>query len=211
MEKSPVFSLGYARVSDDDQNLDIQLAMLAKAGCAGVFCEKVSGWGKELPELKKAIAALPHGGFLIVRNIDRLGRSMTETLRNVVAIHDRGAFLRSIEEPYADTSAEFGGMFVAFLGSMAEKERKTMLSRTTAGQRQAKANGKQLGRPHKLSAVQKGEAVRRFRAGENYTTIAAVVGASRHTVRRFLLTEAAREQIAGQPALPITRTVERGL
>lgn len=70
--------IGYARVSTQDQNLDLQCEALAKAGCKKVFEDKVSGTRADRPGLSKTLEMLREGDTLVVWKLDRLGRSVKQ-------------------------------------------------------------------------------------------------------------------------------------
>lgn len=58
--------IGYARVSTQDQNLDLQSEALTKAGCEKIFNDKISGSRAERPGLTKALEMLREGDTLVV-------------------------------------------------------------------------------------------------------------------------------------------------
>lgn len=182
------FIIGYARVSDDDQNLERQLDTFARMGITAVFCEKKSGKrGSTRPELQKAIAALPRGGVLQVTDLSRLSRSILDIWRIISSVHERGATLRSVNEPWIDISTPHGQVAATFVGWAAENERAQILERTAAGRRRAQLNGKTMGRPRKLNDFQKAEALRLYR-DENWSSqdIASLMTVSRPTIARYL-------------------------
>src|SRR5262249_21365820 len=75
---------GYARVSTEGQTLAGQEALLAEAGAAKVFSEKISGASAgNRKALARALAALREGDVLVVTRLDRLARS-TRDLLNVL-------------------------------------------------------------------------------------------------------------------------------
>ena len=79
--------IGYARVSTQDQNLDLQIDALTNAGCKKIFHEKTSGSRAERPEFSKALEALREGDTLIVWKLDRLGRSVKNLVSGIAASH----------------------------------------------------------------------------------------------------------------------------
>jgi DNA invertase Pin-like site-specific DNA recombinase len=103
--------IGYARVSTDDQSLDLQIDALKEAGCSKIFTDHgVSGIAPERDGLGEALAALEHGDTLIVWRLDRLARSMNELTDTVRMLHDRKIGFRSICE-YIDISSARGVRF----------------------------------------------------------------------------------------------------
>ena len=72
---------GYARVSTNAQDLDLQQVELEAAGCGTVFGEKVSGARKNRPELERLLGQLRKGDTVVVTRLDRLARSTSELLR----------------------------------------------------------------------------------------------------------------------------------
>jgi len=91
--------LGYARVSTDDQTLDIQCQKLTAAGCEALFEEKISGAQRQRPELERLLAQLRKGDILVVSRLDRLARSTAELLRISEVITEKNAGLQSLDEP----------------------------------------------------------------------------------------------------------------
>jgi DNA invertase Pin-like site-specific DNA recombinase len=96
--------VGYARVSTDGQSLDGQLATLKQHGASAIFREKVSGARSDRPQLRKALNALGKGDTLIVSRLDRLARSMRDLLNVLHEIGERGAFFKSLHDPWADST-----------------------------------------------------------------------------------------------------------
>ena len=82
--------IGYARVSREEQNPQYQLDALQAAGCARIFEDRMSGADFSRAGLNQALAALEPGGVLVVWKLDRLGRSMLETVKIVLDL-DRSA------------------------------------------------------------------------------------------------------------------------
>lgn len=186
--ETPRFLIGYARVSTQGQTLDAQLDQLRAAGCVAVFAEKAGGANvRQRPELAKALASLPIGGLLVVTRLDRLGRNISDIWRMVQTIEERGAGLRSLAEPWANTTTPTGKLLLGVLAWAAEIERGTILERTAEGLARAKARGKRLGRPPRLNPAQQREALRMHSDDKKlFSEIAELLGVSRSTVSRFI-------------------------
>ena len=137
---------GHARVSTDGQSLEAQHASLAAGGAARVFAEKISGAVTERRALARAIAALAPGDVLLVTKLDRLARSTRDLLNTLDAIGRAGAGLKSLGDPWADTTTPHGKLMITVLGGLAEFERHLILARTNEGRERAKARGVRFGR-----------------------------------------------------------------
>jgi DNA invertase Pin-like site-specific DNA recombinase len=128
--------IGYARVSTLDQNPGLQLDALARAGCAPIFEERVTGVAKSRLVRDQALAQLRAGDTLTVWALDRLGRSTSETLAIVRGLDEHGIRFRCLTQP-VDTSSAMGKMFIGFLAVMAEFERELLRERVLAGKPRA--------------------------------------------------------------------------
>ena len=89
--------IGYARVSTDDQHLDLQNDALIAAGCERIYRDKASGAKAERPGLKRAFEDLRAGDTLVVWRLDRLGRSLKDLIERAEALEQRGAGLKSLK------------------------------------------------------------------------------------------------------------------
>ncbi len=72
--------IGYARVSTQEQTLNLQKDALAKAGCSKIFTDTASGAKTERKGLEDAVAYVREGDTLVVWRLDRLGRSLERNL-----------------------------------------------------------------------------------------------------------------------------------
>jgi DNA invertase Pin-like site-specific DNA recombinase len=176
---------GYARVSTDGQSVDAQVRQLTKSGCKKVFRETASGTKTNRAQLRKALAALDAGDVLVVTRLDRLARSTRDLLNTLAAITDRKAGFRSLGDAWADTTTAHGRLMVTVLGGLAEFERELIRARTGEGRARAKARGKHMGRPPKLTEHQRQEAVARRERGEALTEIARSYNVSHSTISRL--------------------------
>jgi DNA invertase Pin-like site-specific DNA recombinase len=143
--------IGYARVSTDDQNLDLQRDALTRAGCTKIFEEKESGRaGTKRPAFEAALAYLRPEDQLVVWKVDRLGRSLREMLDTAHSLQERGVKLRSLTEA-VDTETPTGRLMFNFLGTIAEYFLDLNRERTLEGLKAALARGRKGGRRRKLS------------------------------------------------------------
>jgi DNA invertase Pin-like site-specific DNA recombinase len=146
--------LGYARVSTEDQNLDLQRAVLGAAGCDRIYEEKLSGASRNRPELARLLDHLRRGDVVVIHRLDRLARSTRDLLDIAELIKEAEAGLRSLCEPWADTTSPAGRMVLTVFAGIAEFERALLHQRTGAGRTAARARGVRFGRPPKLTAEQ---------------------------------------------------------
>lgn len=138
--------IGYARVSTKDQNLDLQIEALEKAGCEKIYQEKISGATKNRPELDKMIEQFREGDELYVWRLDRLGRSLKNIIDLVLSLSDKGIIIKGLVDG-VDTSTINGRLFLNLMASLAEYERELIRERTNAGLQSARARGRTGGRP----------------------------------------------------------------
>ncbi|MEO8801795.1 MAG: recombinase family protein [Rudaea sp.] len=142
--------VGYARVSTQDQNPELQTDALLAAGCEQVFQEKASGRNRERGELDVCLRMLRKGDVLLVWRLDRLGRSLKDLVEIVHVLQERGIGFQSLSENIDTTSA--GGRLIFHLfGALAEFERNLIRERTVAGLAAARARGRRGGRKAKMT------------------------------------------------------------
>jgi DNA invertase Pin-like site-specific DNA recombinase len=151
--------IGYARVSTDGQSLDSQNAALKAAGAARIYRETASGAKAERRELGRALKSMTAGDTLLVTRLDRLARSTRDLLNILDAVAKAGAGFRSLADIWADTTTPHGRLMLTVLGGLAEFERELIRTRTGEGRARAKTRGVHMGRPPKLTAHQKREAL----------------------------------------------------
>lgn len=179
--------LGYARVSTDDQDLTLQRDHLRAAGCNKLFAEKVSGARRARPELDRMLDHLRPGDVVTVTRLDRLARSTRDLLDVSERIRCCGAGLRSLAEPWADTTSPAGRMVMTVFAGIAEFERSLILERTRTGREAAKARGVQFGPRPALSPAQLDHATRLIeQEGRSVSEVADIMGVHRSTLYRAL-------------------------
>lgn len=176
---------GYARVSTDGQTLAAQDAALTAVGCAKVYSEKISGAQSDRPQLAKLLKAIGEGDTVIVTRLDRLARSTRDLLNILHYIGKAGATFKSLADAWADTTTMHGRLLVTMLGGIADFERELIKARTGEGRARARARGKHMGRPPKLTPFQRQEALARREAGESLTDIARTYGVAHTTIGRL--------------------------
>lgn len=139
--------VGYARVSTDDQNLDLQIQALLKHGVReeAIYREYVSGVAKRRPEFRSCLDALRPGDVLVVWKLDRLGRNLAEVITIVDSLNERGIQLRSLTEQL-DTTSSYGRFFFSMIAAFAELERNLISERTKAGIAAMRERGRVPGR-----------------------------------------------------------------
>ncbi|MTI84342.1 MAG: recombinase family protein [Firmicutes bacterium] len=139
---------GYARVSTQDQNLNLQTDDLQKYGAERIFQEKITGTRKVRPELENMIQMLREGDTVVVWKLDRIGRSIKHLIDLIEEFKNRKVNFVSIKENI-DTSTATGKLIFNIFASLAEFERDIIAERTRAGLTAARARGKKGGRPSK--------------------------------------------------------------
>src|SRR4051794_4304642 len=178
---------GYARVSTAAQDLTAQRGQLAAAGCEKIVCETMTGTHAERPKLRKLLAALQPGDEIVTPAVDRISRDTTDLLVMARQMKQAGAGLRSLAEPFLDTTSDFAEIVLAILGVAAKLERRRILERTAHGRASAKAQGVKFGRKPKLTPHQQREAAKRVAAGEPQRAVARSYNVSQATISRLVV------------------------
>lgn len=175
---------GYARVSTDDQRLDLQVDALKKAGCEVIYSEHASGTRDDRPELTNLLSRLQNGDVLVIWKLDRLARSTKHLLTISDDFKRRGVDLVSLRDQ-VDTTTPTGRFFFTVLAAEAELERDLISDRTKAGLATARAHGRILGAPERC-AEQVDTAKRLHESGMTVTDACERAGISRQTYYRWL-------------------------
>ena len=181
--------LGYARVSTDLQNPDLQTDALAAAGCERTWIDHASGALAARPELDALLGYARLGDTLVVWRLDRLGRSVAHLVSMVADLDGRGIGFRSLTEAIDTTTASGRLMFHVF-AALAEFERDLIRGRTVAGLAAARSRGRTGGRPTVMTADKRAAAEDLLRSpGSSVASVASVaraLGVSRASLRRYL-------------------------
>src|SRR5216683_4730930 len=138
--------IGYARVSTQDQTINLQKDALEKIGCSKIFTDTISGSTTERKGLDEALAYVREGDSLVVWKLDRLGRSLKHLIETITNLNNRKIGFKSITENI-DTTTSGGKLVFHIFGALAEFERDIIRERTQAGLSAARARGRLGGRP----------------------------------------------------------------
>ena len=177
--------IGYARVSTQDQNLELQTEALIKVGCKKVFEDKISGSRVERPGLTKAQEALREGDTLVVWKLDRLGRSVKNLVDLVGELHKQGVQFKSITDAI-DTGSASGRFFFHVMASLAEMERELTIERTRAGLEVARQLGRKGGRRREMTDSKIKSAKKLLASGVPARDVASNLGISAPTLYRWI-------------------------
>src|SRR5438132_3216066 len=139
-------NIGYARVSTQDQTLNLQKDALEKIGCAKIFTDTISGAATERKGLAEALEYVREGDSLVVWKLDRLGRSLKHLIDTITDLNNRKIGFRSLTEGMNTTTSN-GRLIFNIFASLAEFERDLIRERTKAGLAAARARGRKGGRP----------------------------------------------------------------
>jgi DNA invertase Pin-like site-specific DNA recombinase len=177
--------IGYARVSTQDQNLELQRKALLDAGCEKIFDDKVSGSRSERPGLAQALGMLRDGDTLVVWKLDRLGRSVKHLVDLVGELDGLGVHFKSLTDSI-DTSTASGRFFFHVMASLAEMERELAVERTRAGLEVARSLGRVGGRKRKMTDSKLESARKLLAGGVPVKDVAKNLGVSVPTLYRWL-------------------------
>lgn len=180
----------YARVSTNDQTTDNQVREVAQAGFGvephRVVEETVSGSvaAMEREGFARLVDRLEPGDVLIVTKLDRLGRNAMDVRATVELLAASGVRVHCLALGGVDLTSAAGKMTMGVLSAVAEFERDLLIERTQSGLARAKAEGKTLGRPAKLSDAQQALIRSRRASGVSLGTLAKEYGVSRAAIQR---------------------------
>ena len=176
--------IGYARVSSNDQNLDLQIDALKKIGCSRIFSDKITGNRKSRPGLDDALSYLRAGDTLAIWKLDRLGRSVKGLIDLVGKMQEEGIHFRSITDGI-ETTTPAGRFFFHVMASLAQMERELLVERTRAGLAAAKKRGRVGGRKRVMTSSKFEAAKKLLAEGMPPKEIAQNLGVSVPTLYRW--------------------------
>ena len=181
--------IGYARVSTarQSESLDTQRDALLAVGCdpTHFFSDTVSGSKWQRPGLQKALSYMRPGDTLVVTRLDRLGRSLRETVTTIADLAECDINVRVLE-PTLDTAKSTDKVVVNVMASLVEWERDLLIARTKEGVAHARSQGRVGGRPRALTDEQERQVRALHAQGENITALSRSFNVSRQTIYRAL-------------------------
>jgi DNA invertase Pin-like site-specific DNA recombinase len=178
--------IGYARVSTREQNLQMQIDALKRAGVLddNLWVEKVSGVSARRPQRDLALLDARDGDTFIVWRLDRLGRSVSDLYKQVETMRDRGVKFRSLTDN-VDTATTTGKLMFGIFAVLAEFERNQTIERTLAGMASARARGRMPGRAPKLTAKKLEQVRGLIKSGWSVAEVAAKFKVSDNAIYRY--------------------------
>lgn len=179
--------IGYARVSTEDQNLDLQRIALEDAGCSRIFEDHgISALAKTRPGFESALQTLQPEDQFIIWKMDRAFRSLRHALDTLEELERRKIEFRSLTDQI-NTTTPMGKCMYQIRNAFAELERNLISERTKAGMEAARKRGVILGRPRKLSHAQVLKAKMLLaRRPDKLNTIAAALNVCPKTITRAI-------------------------
>ncbi len=177
--------IGYARVSTQDQNLELQRQALQAAGCAKAYEDAMSGLRADRPGLASAMEQLREGDTLVVWKLDRLGRTVKGLVELVEGLQAQGIQFRSLTDAI-DTSSPSGRFFFHVMASLAQMERELIAERTKAGLQVARKAGRIGGRKRSMTPAKIEAARTLMTQGTPAKDVAQSLGVSVPTLYRWV-------------------------
>ncbi|MCD2119043.1 recombinase family protein [Rhodococcus pyridinivorans] len=192
---------GYARVSTTRQDLDRQIDALTTAGVdpQRIYVDKKSGATTDRPGLVALLEYARDGDIIVVHTLDRLGRTVRDTLNLIHDLRERGVGVRNLADPIridsSDTDDPMAQLAVVLLALFGQMERTYSLERAAHARAVATAQGRRIGRPSVVSEAQLAYAIQLRDGGATVAEIVAKTGLTRSTLYRHL---------PARPADPVT-------
>jgi DNA invertase Pin-like site-specific DNA recombinase len=179
--------IGYARISSNTQDLELQKQELLKAGCDKIFSESASGKDNDRTELIRMISSLRAKDIIVVYKIDRIARSLKGLIEIIESLEEKKVDLISLDSgDRVDTTSPMGKAFFQIAGVFAELERGMINARTKAGIAKAKIDGVKFGRTlgsKNSKTADKIEKIKIFlKAKKSYDWIAKELSVSKKTI-----------------------------
>ena len=195
---------GYARVSTAKQDLDRQLHALGEVGIPAerTFVDKKSGSTTDRPGLRALLGYARDGDVIVVHTLDRLGRTVRDTLNLIHDLSARGVGVRNLADPIRIDSSDPGDpmaqLAVVPLALFGQMERTYTLERAAHARAVATAKGRRIGRPSVVDPHKLAYAAHLREARDTITEIVDKTGITRSSLYRHLLSRATPTRRPGQ-------------
>jgi DNA invertase Pin-like site-specific DNA recombinase len=175
---------GYARVSTNQQSLDIQLKALKEASVTAnrIFSDKSSGSQIKRDGLDLLRVKVEEGDIILVKKLDRLGRDTADMIQLIKEFDSLGVAIRFLDDGIS-TEGTMGKMVVTILSAVAQAERQRILERTNEGRLEAKSKGIKFGRK---CSVDRKKLLLLHQKGVGATEISRQMGIGRSTVYKLM-------------------------
>jgi DNA invertase Pin-like site-specific DNA recombinase len=199
--------LGYARVSTMKRDLDRQIDALEQVGIPRdrIYVDKKSGATTDRPGLREVIAYAREGDVIVVHTLDRLGRTVRDTLNLIHELAERKVGVRNLADPIKvdssspdDPMAQLAVVLLALFGQM---ERTYTMERAAHARAVATAKGRRIGRPVLVDRAKLDYAAHRRNTGHTIAEIVAKTGIPRTSLYRHLPPRPAPTVIAADPTV----------
>ena len=180
---------GYARTSSQQQRLSLedQIQKLQESGCKTVFNERISSRksASDRPQLQAVLTVLEKGDTLCLTRLDRLARTMQETITIMQDLQDRGVFVRTLDGLIDTEKMQMmAPLVVGLLAGLANVERNLIAERQRESvEYRRRTNGNLGGRPT-LDKAKINNIVRLRREGNSLRKIVTLTGVSLSAVQR---------------------------
>jgi DNA invertase Pin-like site-specific DNA recombinase len=174
---------GYARVSTQQQELEVQTEVLRKEGCEVIYEEKFTGTSTDRPKFTQLLEELQEGDTLVVTKLDRLARNTKEGIEVIEGLFQKGVKVHVLNVGLLEDTT-MGRFFLTTLLAVAEMERNLIVERTQEGKALAKQRKDfREGRPRKHSKQQVEHALKLLET-HTYKQVEAMTGINKRTLIR---------------------------
>jgi DNA invertase Pin-like site-specific DNA recombinase len=181
-----IMTYDYARVSTVAQDDSGQVKQLKAAGCGRIFREKITGTTADRPQLGKLMKKIAPGDVVITPAVDRLSVDTTDLLVIAREMQRAGAGIRSLAEPYLDTTSDFAEIIFAILGVAAKLERRRILERTARGRADAKAKSSNSAASRSSPRTSSKRPSKHLEAGETQRSVARSYNVSQSPISQLV-------------------------
>lgn len=176
--------VGYARVSTEEQRLDVQITALKAAGCTRIYVEKISAVNAKRPQFNLMMKFVERGDTVLFHSLSRMGRQVSQVIALLENLTSDGVKWRSLTEPHLDSTTSIGRFMVTMTGAKDQLERDQIVERTKRGMDECRLRGQYLGRRPKFDRKQ-AAAIKRDRKTMNREAVAKKWKCSPGTIDKY--------------------------